>query len=87
MLLDVAREALHGELPEALRVALDRRDEDAIGGLADLAKWIGAPSGAAAAKRVDREPELAQLAIRTPGGHRRWRRSEVLGLVARRRKK
>jgi hypothetical protein len=71
-------------IDEAVRAALDGRDADAVGGLAALAKWIDAPSAEAARKRCERDPDLAALAVKTSGGHRRWRRSEVLALAGRR---
>ena len=77
------------ELPAIVRAqvgaVLESRDSDQIGGLRHLAVWIGAPTAEAARKRVERDPDLAALCVRTSGGHRRWRKSEVLGLVAARR--
>jgi hypothetical protein len=72
-------------IDERVCAALDGRDADCVGGLAQLATWIGAPSPEAARKRVERDGDLAALAVRTSGGHRRWRRSEVLALLAGRR--
>jgi hypothetical protein len=72
-------------IDERVRAALDGRDSDAVGGLAQLATWISAPSPEAARKRCERDPDLAALAVKTAGGHRRWRRSEVLALLASRR--
>jgi hypothetical protein len=85
-LADLAR-----RLPEIVRAQvgaiLEQRDADRVGGLRELAEWIGAPTAEAARKRVERDPALAAIAIRTAGGHRRWRKSEVLGLLAQRAEK
>lgn len=77
--------ALPRMIEDRVRAVLGERDVDSMGGLAQLAQWLSAPSADAAAKRVMRDPELAALAVRgAAGGHRRWRKSEVLAMLARR---
>lgn len=78
-------ERLPGIIEDRVRAILAERDEDTIGGLAHLAGWIGAPSSDACRKRVGRDPELAALAIGGGEQHRRWRKSEVMALLASRR--
>ena len=81
--------ALGREIPrivdERVRAVLNGRDTDQVGGLAKLAEWVGAPTPEAMRKRLERDRDLNKLAIRTSGGQRRWRRSEVLGLLTSRR--
>ena len=81
-MLEATREELRAVVREELEAILDARDRDQVGGLAKLAEWIGAPGADAARKRLERDPELAALAIKTAGSRRRFRRSEVLGLLS-----
>lgn len=80
--------ALTGQLAalvrEAVKAALEERDADQIGGLSALAAWLGCSPGAAKS-RLRKDAELAGLVLPGPGARRSWRRSEVLGLMARRR--
>jgi hypothetical protein len=77
--LEELRHTLPDLIEAGVRKVLETRDTDQVGGLGALAKWIGAPTAEAARKRVERDPDLAALCVRTSGGHRRWRKSEVLG--------
>jgi hypothetical protein len=77
------REELRLIVREELQAIFDARDTDQVGGLAELAKWTDRPSAEACKKAVARDPELAALATRCKAtGHRRWRKAEVLGLIA-----
>jgi hypothetical protein len=78
------KRALPGMLEAAVRAALEQRDSDQVGGLSKLATWIGCPTADAARHRVGRDPDLAALAFNV-GAQRRWRRSEVMALLAARR--
>jgi hypothetical protein len=83
--LEAGLARLQADMPRLVReqvaAVLDERDADAIGGVAAVAKWTGKRRGAAE-KMISRDPELKALASFTVGGQRRWRRSEVLALLA-----
>lgn len=57
---------------------------DNLGGLRELATWLGCPSSDAARKRVERDVEMAALAV-VVGCQRRWRRREIEALLTKRR--
>lgn len=71
-LMQTVDERVKSAFDERMRLVFEARDADRLGGLAELAKWIGAPSVDAARKTMERDADLAALAVRTAGGHRRW---------------
>jgi hypothetical protein len=76
-------EALGPVIWAAVREALEARETDRLVGLDGLGQLLGC-SADAAKMRCTRDAELAGLAVRV-GSRRRWRRSEVMALLATRR--
>ena len=77
-------EQLPDMIGDAVRRVLAERETDALIDTAELARLVGAPSARAMRARLNRGSPLAELAITDDTGRRRWRRSSVLALLARR---